>query len=41
MQTSMPRMKFESAVWVFEREKTVHTLDHPATIIGMSVVDSL
>jgi hypothetical protein len=30
----MPRVKFEPATPVFEREKTVHALDRAATAIG-------
>jgi hypothetical protein len=34
MQTSVPRVGFESTVPVFERAKTVHALDHVGTAIG-------
>jgi hypothetical protein len=30
----MPRVGFEPTIPVFEREKTVHALDHAATVIG-------
>jgi hypothetical protein len=33
-QTSMPRVGFEFTTPVFEQAKTVHTLDHAATVIG-------
>jgi hypothetical protein len=33
-QTSMPQVGFESTTPVFERAKTVHTLDREATGIG-------
>jgi hypothetical protein len=32
-QTSMSQVGFESTIPVFERAKTVHTLDHAATVI--------
>jgi hypothetical protein len=32
-QTSMPRVGFESMIPVFQREKTVHALDHAAIVI--------
>jgi hypothetical protein len=34
IQTSMPGVGFEPTIPVFERAKTVHTLDHAATVIG-------
>jgi hypothetical protein len=34
-QTSMPRVGFEPTIPVFERAKTVHTLDRAATVINM------
>jgi hypothetical protein len=34
IHTSMPRMGFEPTIPVFERAKTVHALDHAATVIG-------
>jgi hypothetical protein len=34
-QTSMPQVGFESTIPVFERAKTVHTLDRGATVIGV------
>jgi hypothetical protein len=33
-QTSMSRLGFEPTIPVFERAKTVHALDHSATLIG-------
>jgi hypothetical protein len=30
----MPRAGFERTITVFERAKTVHALDHAATVIG-------
>jgi hypothetical protein len=33
-QTSMPRVGSEPTITVFEREKTFHTLDCAATLIG-------
>jgi hypothetical protein len=33
-QTSMPRVRFEPTIPVFERAKTVHPLDRAATVIG-------
>jgi hypothetical protein len=33
-QTSMPPVRFEPTIAVFEREKTVHTSDRAATVIG-------
>jgi hypothetical protein len=33
-QTSMPLVGFEPTIPVFERAKTVHTLDRVATVIG-------
>jgi hypothetical protein len=30
----MPRVGFEPTIPVFERAKTVHALDHAATVIG-------
>jgi hypothetical protein len=33
-QTSMPQGGFEPTIPVFERAKTVHALDHAATVIG-------
>jgi hypothetical protein len=33
-QTSMPRVRFEPTIPVFERAKTVHALDRAATVIG-------
>jgi hypothetical protein len=35
-QTSMPRMEFEPTTPVFERAKTVHTLDLAATVTGIA-----
>jgi hypothetical protein len=35
-QTSMPRVAIEPTTPVFERSKTVHALDHVATVIGIS-----
>jgi hypothetical protein len=34
-QTSTPRVGFEPMIPMFEREKTVHGLDGPATVIGI------
>jgi hypothetical protein len=34
-QTSMPRLRFESTIQVFERGKTVHALNGAATVIGL------
>jgi hypothetical protein len=34
IQTSMPRVRFEPMILVFERAKTVHAIDHAATVIG-------
>jgi hypothetical protein len=34
IQTPMPRVGFEPTIPVFERAKTVHTLDRAATVIG-------
>jgi hypothetical protein len=36
-QTSMPRVGFEPTIPAFERAKTVHALDHTATVIGWGV----
>jgi hypothetical protein len=33
-QTSMPRVEFEATTPVFEQVKTIHALDHAATVIG-------
>jgi hypothetical protein len=33
-QTSMPQVRFEPTIPVFERAKTVHALDRAATVIG-------
>jgi hypothetical protein len=33
-QTSMPWVGIEPTIPVFEQTKTVHTLDHPVTVIG-------
>jgi hypothetical protein len=33
-QTPMPRMGFELTIQVFERTKTVHAVDHAATVTG-------
>jgi hypothetical protein len=33
-QISMPQVEFEPTTPVFERAKTVHTLDRAATVIG-------
>jgi hypothetical protein len=30
----MPQVRFETTIPVFERAKTVHDLDHAATVIG-------
>jgi hypothetical protein len=35
-QTSMPRVRFEPTIPVFERAKTVHALDRAATTISNS-----
>jgi hypothetical protein len=32
----MPRVGFEHTIAVFERTKTVHALNRPATVIGLS-----
>jgi hypothetical protein len=37
IQTSMPRLGFESTTPVFERAKTVHALDHAVTVIGLQM----
>jgi hypothetical protein len=37
-QTSMPLMGFEPTIPVFERAKTVHTLDRTATVIGPCIL---
>jgi hypothetical protein len=34
-QTSMPRVGFEPTIAVFERAKTVHSLDRAATVVGL------
>jgi hypothetical protein len=34
IQTSMPRVGFETTIPVFERPKTVHALDCAATVVG-------
>jgi hypothetical protein len=34
MQTTMPRVRFEPTIPMFERAKTVHALDHEATVFG-------
>jgi hypothetical protein len=34
-QTSMLQVRFEHTIPVFERVKSVHTLDRAATVIGM------
>jgi hypothetical protein len=34
-QTSMPLVGFEPTIPVVERAKTVHALDHAATVIGL------
>jgi hypothetical protein len=34
-RTSMPKVGFKPTIPVFERAKTVHALDHPATVIGI------
>jgi hypothetical protein len=34
----MPRLGFEPTISVFERAKTVHSLDRSATVIGMTAV---
>jgi hypothetical protein len=36
IQTSMPRVGFESTIPVFEHAKTVHALDRAAIVIGRS-----
>jgi hypothetical protein len=33
--TSMPQVRFEPMIPVFERSKTVHALDRAATVIGI------
>jgi hypothetical protein len=33
----MPRVRFETTIPVFEREKTVHALDRAATEIGWEI----
>jgi hypothetical protein len=35
-QTSMPRVRFETTIPVFERAKTVHALDRAATVISLA-----
>jgi hypothetical protein len=40
-QTSMHRMGFEPTIPVFKREKTVHTVDRAATVIGARVSTTL
>jgi hypothetical protein len=40
-QTSMPQVRFEPTVLVFERTKTVHALDHAASVIGGPVLSVL
>jgi hypothetical protein len=37
IQTSMPRVGFETTLPVFERTKTVHALDFEATVIGTEI----
>jgi hypothetical protein len=37
-QTSMPEVEFEFTIPVFERPKTVHALDHAATVIRKVIV---
>jgi hypothetical protein len=37
-QTSMPQVGFERTIPAFERAKTVHALDHAATLIGFFVL---
>jgi hypothetical protein len=39
-QTSMPRVGFELMIPLFERAKTVHTLDRAATVIGEMLTQS-
>jgi hypothetical protein len=34
----MPRVRFEPTTTVFKREKTVHALDHAATVISFVLV---
>jgi hypothetical protein len=34
-QTSMPRVRFEPTIPVFQRAKTVHALGHAATVVGV------
>jgi hypothetical protein len=40
-QTSMPRVGFEPKIPVFERAKTVHTLDREAIVIGRGVYNDI
>jgi hypothetical protein len=37
-RTSMPQVGFETTIPVFEGAKTVHALDHAATVTGKSHV---
>jgi hypothetical protein len=37
-QISMPRLRFEPTILVFERVKTVHALDRMATVIGQPII---
>jgi hypothetical protein len=39
-QTSMPLVGFEPTIPVFERAKTVHALDHAATVVSSHLVTS-
>jgi hypothetical protein len=34
----MSRVEFEDTIPIFERAKTVHALDHAATVIGNAVI---
>jgi hypothetical protein len=40
-QTSMPQVRFEPTIPVFERAKTVHALDHAATVIDSFLIPAL
>jgi hypothetical protein len=35
----MPRVEFEPTTPVFQRAKTVHALDHPDTVIGLTLIN--
>jgi hypothetical protein len=39
-KTSVPQVGFEPIFPVFEREKTVHALDHAATVVGKMPINN-